>query len=449
MLENDPVELDKDALLKEFENLLPATCADLLKDRAHFFIRDVLIEIDPTRAAEIFSHFEQELQLDLSEEFSARQLTNIVTQMSHDERVDFFQALPEDKQESLFRRLAQSEREDIIRLGAYEDGTAGAAMTSEYITIPLNITASEAIAKLRKEGPEKETIYESYIVDEHRKLIGVLSLKDLILAPTNSKISDIMQTDIIFVNTSDDQEEAAQKIAKYDMLAIPVLNESEMLVGIITHDDVLDILQEEHTEDVEKLMAITASAGGNYLEISSWEHFRRRVNWIVGLAALGIFSGMIVHQFEHVLETYILLALYMPMMAATGGNTGSQSATVVIRAIALHQVQLKDSFHVLFKEFKVSLLLAGILMVLAFGKVALLSATALIPEGHTLYDIAFIVSGALGLQIITSTLVGAIFPLIAARLKIDPAIIAAPALTTAVDISGLLIYFSLAQWLLL
>jgi magnesium transporter len=322
-------------------------------------------------------------------------------------------------------------------------------MTSEYMTLPLNITAGEALAKLRKEGPEKETIYESYIVDSDRKLIGVISLKDLILAPTHSKLSDIMQTDIIFVRSSDDQEEAAQKIAKYDLLAIPVLNDSDALVGIITHDDVLDILQEEHTEDVEKLMAITASSGGNYLEISSWDHFKRRVSWIVGLAAMGVFSGAIIHRFESVLEQYILLAIYMPMMADTGGNTGSQSATVVIRALALQQVQLKDSLKVLFKEFKVSLLLAIILMLLAFIKVLFISDEPTLPSGRTLKDIAFIVSGALGLQVITSTLIGALLPLGAAKLKVDPAIIAAPALTTVVDISGLLIYFLLAQALLL
>jgi magnesium transporter len=453
MQENETSALEstasKEALLKEFEELLPASCADLLKNRDITFIRDVLVEIPPDRAAEIFSHFEQELQLKLSESFTSRQLTNIVTQMSHDERVDFFQALPEERQESLFRRMAQSEREDIIRLGAYEDGTAGAVMTSEYMTLPLNITAGEALAKLRKEGPEKETIYESYIVDSDRKLIGVISLKDLILAPTHSKLSDIMQTDIIFVRSSDDQEEAAQKIAKYDLLAIPVLNDSDALVGIITHDDVLDILQEEHTEDVEKLMAITASSGGNYLEISSWDHFKRRVSWIVGLAAMGVFSGAIIHRFESVLEQYILLAIYMPMMADTGGNTGSQSATVVIRALALQQVQLKDSLKVLFKEFKVSLLLAIILMLLAFIKVLFISDEPTLPSGRTLKDIAFIVSGALGLQVITSTLIGALLPLGAAKLKVDPAIIAAPALTTVVDISGLLIYFLLAQALLL
>jgi len=452
MQENDaPLDSgnhSKEVLLKEFEELLPATCADLLKDRELLFIKDVLIEVPMDRAAEIFSHFEEELQLDLSEAFSARQLTNIVTQMSHDERVDFFQALPEVRQESLFRRMAQSEREDIIRLGAYEEGTAGAAMTSEYITLPLNITASDAIAKLRKEGPEKETIYESYIIDAERKLIGVISLKDLILAPTTLKLSEIMQTDIIYVRSSDDQEEAAHKIAKYDLLAIPVLNDSDALVGIITHDDVLDILQEEHTEDVEKLMAITSSSGGNYLEISSWEHFKRRASWVVGLAAMGLVSGLVIHRNENVLQSFIILALYMPMMADTGGNTGSQSATVVIRALALQQVQLGDFFRVIFKELKVSLLLAGVLACLAYLKVFFLSYDAAIPAGHSLSEFAFLISGALGLQVITSTVIGAALPLLAAKVKVDPAVIAAPALTTVVDISGLIIYFLLAQAIL-
>jgi magnesium transporter len=450
MLENDDDVLlqEKQTLLQEFSELHPASCADLLKEKDKTFIRDILLEIPEDQASEIFGHFEEELQLDLSEIFNSRQLTTLVTHMSHDERVDFFQALPEDRQESLFRRLAQSEREDIIRLGAYEEGTAGAVMTSEYVTLPMSLTAAEALAKLRRQAPDKETIYESYIVDESRKLLGVVSLRELILAPTNMLLSEIMHTDIVFVKSSDDQEEAAQKIAKYDMLAIPVVNENEALVGIITHDDVLDIIQEEHTEDVEKLMAITASAGGNYLEISSWEHFKRRASWIVVLAALGVISGIIIHRFEHVLESFILLALYIPMMAATGGNVGSQSATVVIRALALQQIEFKDSLKILFKEFKISLLLGGVLMILAYAKVYLLSGGSPVPEGHTIQQIAFLISGALGLQVLSSTLVGALFPLLAAKAKFDPAIIAAPMLTTAVDISGLLIYFLLAKAIL-
>jgi magnesium transporter len=453
MQENDKLielnRLSREQILREFEELLPASCADLLKEREPTFIRDILVDIDHSQAAEIFSHFSEELQLGLSEILTARQLTTLVTHMSHDERVDFFQALPEVRQESLFRRLAQSERDDIIRLGAYEDGTAGAAMTSEYVTLPLQATAAEAIQRLRREAPEKETIYESYIVDSNRKLIGVVSLKDLILSPTNTPLSEIMLTDIPSVRSSDDQEEAAQKIAKYDLLAIPVVNESDALVGIITHDDVMDIMTEEHTEDVEKLMAIRTSAGGDYLTTSSWDHFKRRATWIVTLAVLGLTSGLILHANEDALAKLVILALYMPMMADTGGNIGSQAVAVIVRSLATQQIQLKDTLKVYYKEAKVSLMMALVLGSLGFGKVLLLSGGTETPIGLSMNSVAFAISIALMCQVLCATLIATSLPLLAARLKLDPAVVAAPALTTLVDMVGFFLYFKITTGLLL
>ena len=444
----DPATLGKDELIKEFADLHPASCADILANRDEPLIRDVLLELNQDLASEIFGHFHEEMQLELSELFTARQLTTLVTHMSNDERVDFFQALPEDRQEALFRRLAQSEREDIIRLGAYEEGTAGAAMTSEYVTLPIHLSAVEAINKLRREAPEKETIYESYVVDEQRKLIGVVSLKDLILSPMNMPISKIMQTDVAFAYSYEDQEDAAKTLAKYDLLALPIVNDQDALVGIITHDDVLDILNEEYTEDVEKLMAITNSAGGQYLEISSFEHFTRRVWWVVGLAAMGLISGYVIESYQDIHASFIILAVYMPMMAATGGNTGSQSTTVVIRALGLQQIGLGDAAKVLWKEFSIAVLLSATLIALTFIKVQFFSQNAMLPTGHSLNQIAWVISAALGMQVITSTLAGAVLPLLAFRFKFDPAVVAAPALTTVVDISGLLIYFTIAHaWL--
>ncbi|MEO5667159.1 MAG: magnesium transporter [Bdellovibrionota bacterium] len=431
-------------LIKEFEELLPASCADLLKDREPSFIRDVLVGLNENQSGDIFSHFSHELQLSLSEMLSARQLTTLVTHMSHDERVDFFQLLPEERQESLFRRLAQSERDDIIRLGAYEEGTAGAAMTSEYVTLPIQDTATEAIQRLRREAPEKETIYESYVVDEQRKLIGVVSLKDLILAPTTLRVSEIMRTDIIYVHSSDDQEEAAQKIAKYDLLSIPVINENDALVGIITHDDVIDILTEEHTEDVEKLMAITSS-GGEYLSTSSFVHFKRRATWIVSLAALGLASGFILHANENLLDKFVILALYMPMMADTGGHIGGQSVAVLVRAIATGEVQVKDWWKVLWKETKIASMMAIILAVLAFVKILILSSPEEVPAGFSMVKIAATITLALVVQVFSATFIGAGLPLLAERFKLDPAVVAAPALTTIVDIVGIFLYFKIAS----
>jgi magnesium transporter len=311
------------------------------------------------------------------------------------------------------------------------------------VTLPIQATAAEAIGRLRREAPEKETIYESYIVDENRKLIGVVSLKDLILAPMNLPLSEIMRTDIIFVRSSDDQEEAAQKIAKYDLIAIPVVNDSEALVGIITHDDVIDILTEEHTEDMEKLMALTSS-GGEYLSTSSWHHFKRRATWIVSLAALGLASGFILHANEAILDKFVILALYMPMMADTGGHIGGQSVAVLVRAIATGEVKVKDTLRVFWKEAKIAVMMAIVLAVLAFGKIMILSSPSEIPAGFSMVKIALTITLALVVQVFTATFIGAGLPLLAERFKLDPAIVAAPALTTIVDIVGIFLYFKIA-----
>ncbi len=264
--------------------------------------------------------------------------------MSPDDRVDLLKRIPEERREAIMPAMAMAEREDIRRLSAYREGSAGAVMTSDYATLTSELTAAQAIERLRKEAPDKETIYYAYVLDNERHLIGFVSLKDLILArfhtrgsaPSCTGTSSIRQVD-------DDQEEAARKIQKYDLIALPVVNDAGALVGIITHDDAIDIITQEHTEDMEKLMAITGSHEARvYLRTSSWTHFKNRAVWIVGLAALEIVSGFIIHSYEHTLMSLMILALYMPMIADTGGNTGSQSATVVIRAMALGEIAPKD-----------------------------------------------------------------------------------------------------------
>jgi magnesium transporter len=252
-----------------------------------------------------------------------------------------------------------------------------------------------------------------------------------------------------YCGMKDDQEEAARKIQKYDLLAIPVLDESDTLVGIITHDDAIDVLSQEHTEDMEKFMAIAGDHEvGVYLKTSPLIHFKNRATWIVGLAALGLISGSIIHSFENVLHSMMILALYMPMVADTGGNVGSQSATVIVRALALREVGFKDIGTILWKEFQIALLLSLVLGTLSWGKVMFLSQGTTIPAGFSLSQIGFAIALALSFQVITATLIGALLPLLAVRFNYDPAVIASPALTTIVDITGLLLYFSTAKLLL-
>ncbi len=427
----------------------PATVAEFLGGLTPEEVWHVLTALEPRLQAEIFGHLDEDLQVSLAEALKRQDLAGIVTHMSSDERVDLLKRLPEDKQERLLPVLAQAEREDIRRLSSYAEGTAGAVMTSDYATLSPEQTAFEAIAKLRREAPDKETIYYSYVLDFSRRLIGHVSLKDLILARPEKRVEEIMHRDIIFAHVTDDQEDAAQKIAKYDLIALPVVNGNNVLVGIITHDDAIDIIHQEHTEDMEKFMAITGShETGTYLRTSSWGHFKNRCVWLVALAALGLVSGYIVESFEGLLLQFAILATFMPMLADTGGNTGSQSATLVVRALALMEISTRDILRVLWKEFKVGLPLALLLAGLAFGRVVLFAEGSGRPAGHSLSSIGAAIGAALGLQVVTATLIGALLPLAAAKLKFDPAVVASPALTTIVDITGLFIYFTTARLLL-
>ncbi|NOZ79173.1 MAG: magnesium transporter [Acidobacteria bacterium] len=440
---------DIDSLREFCTNEHPRVVADHLSSLKTADIWKVLRHLDPDLRAGIFSHFDDDLQVEIAATLPRNELAQLLSDMPPDERVDLFKQIPQERQEKVLPALAQAEREDIRRLAAYPEGTAGSVMTSDYASLPPDITAQEAIDKLRHEAPDKETIYYAYVVDPDRRLLGFLSLKDLILADPNTKLEDMMQREVIFVRATDDQEVAARKIQKYDLIALPVVNGDNALVGIITHDDALDVITQEQTEDMEKMMAIGGShEAGVYLGTPAWAHFKNRAGWIVGLAAMEIISGWIIHNYESTLNHLMILALYMPMIADTGGNTGSQSATVVVRALALGEVRPKDIFRVLYKELKIAVMLAAVLGVLSWAKVMFLSHNSYIPPGFSLLHIAEVIGIALAVQVVTATLIGALLPLIAAKLKLDPAVVASPALTTIVDITGLLIYFTTASLML-
>ncbi len=257
-----------------------------------------------------------------------------------------------------------------------------------------------------------------------------------------------MNTDVVSVQAGDDQEKAARALQKYDLLSLPVVDDQQLL-GVITHDDALDILVQEQTEDIEKIMAIgSLHEVGIYMRQSPWQHFRNRIGWLLGLAVLGMVSGFVVQTFENVLMQVTLLAAFMPMLADTGGNAGSQSATLVIRGLALGEIRMGDFFRVIAKEFQVALLMGGLLSALVFARVFFFSGGATLPAGVTLWKVGVSVAPALGIQVVSSPIIGAMLPLIVHRFGKDPAVIASPAITTFVDITGLLIYFSMARLLL-
>jgi magnesium transporter len=423
--------------------------AELISPLSPEEVWEVLNTVDLPLRAEIFSHLEGEFQVDVISTLKRKDAVPLFTEMPPDDRADLFKRMPEEKRERLMPALAQAEREDIRRLASYEEGTAGAVMTSDYAFLTPDLTASEAVERLRQVAPDKETIYYAYVVNEKRKLMGFVSLKDLILAQKNARIADIMNEDVIFARVYDDQEDAARNIQKYDLIALPVINGGDALVGIITHDDAIDIITQEHTEDMEKFMAIAGShESAGYLRISAWSHFKNRSVWVVALAGLGLVSGFIVQNYQSLLLQFAILAAFMPMLAASGGNTGSQSATLVIRALALKEISFRDIFRILAKETQVALMLGMLLGFLAYGRVVIFGGGDMLPQGASLSMIGFAVAAALSLQVISATLIGALLPMIVARFKLDPALVASPALSSVVDITGLLIFFSMARLIL-
>lgn len=440
---------DRAALAEVVASVHPAQMAEFVAALDDADTWRLLGMLDRSQAAELFCHFDLDRQAVLATGANRQAMAQMLEALPHDDRADLVQRLDPQVAEQILPLVAKAEREDIRKLASYRERTAGSLMSSDYATLRPDMTVAQALEHVRVLAPTRETIYYIYVVDAAHRLIGFVSLKDLILARPSQLVRDIMHEDVLSVEVDEDQEVAAQRIEKYDFLAVPVIDGDRKLVGIITYDDALDVLRQESQEDIEKFMAIGGRHQvGEYLRTTAWGHFRKRVYWVIGLAALGLVSGTIIHGFESTLMAMLILALYMPMVADTGGNTGSQSATVVVRALALGEIAPRHALRVLFKEFQVAFLLAIILGVLSFGKVLFLSRASEVPVGYSLVGIGGCIALALSLQVVTATLIGALLPLGAARLKLDPAVVASPALTTVVDITGLLIYFTTAKLLL-
>ena len=429
-----------DAVRAYAEETHPADIAEQLSESDPEDIDSVLKALAPETAALVFSHFPESAQIGVLDILGRTECAALFSEMPPDDRAQLYRHLPDELQERVMPALARAEREDIRRLASYPEDTAGSIMTSDYATLSPDITAGEAVERLRQAAPDKETIYYAYVVNRSRRLIGFVSLKDLIVARRDTRIRDLLHEDLVSIRADEDQEEAVRKIRKYDLIALPVVNRDGSIVGIITHDDVIDIVSQEHTEDIEKLSAIGGSHDeGTYLQTSSWRHYLKRVGWVVGLGIVGIGAGAVVQGFDGLLTAFPALAAYMPMLAAAGGNTGNQSAAMVVCGLATQEITPKDLPRLLRKEFLVSLLL-GTALALVVGLFAWLFR----------HDaaIALVVACSLCAQVVTAVLVGVLLPMGAVRLKLDPAVVASPALATVVDLSGLLLYFSIATALL-
>jgi len=396
----------------------------------------ILFKILPLeKQAELFTDLSESLQHRIIEALETEHVADIMEHLAADEAVDTLQSLPEDEQAEIMSEIDVNDREEIRMLSQYEEGEVGAVMTPDCITLSQHLKILEVLEIIRVTAKEQETIYYCYVLDDNKKLVGCASLKEIFLSDPNVYLKDIMKYNDISINSHTDQEKAANLIYKYDLLALPITDKYNRILGILTYDDALGVVKQEQTEDIEKLMAI----GGEhkyaaYLSTSTWNHVKSRGPWVIVLAMFGLMTGTILHSYEDVLEAFIILALYMSMIADAGGTVGSQSGTMVIKALVTGEVTFRDVFKVLFKEFKISCWLAVALGILAFLKVLFLSHASTVPMASSLFMIASVISIALVLQVVTSTMIGAVLPL-ADKCKIDPAVVASPVLTTIVDIT--------------
>lgn len=418
-------------------DLHPADLAALLERRSAQEAWDILASLPLARRAETFGYLEAPTQVAIAAVADLRALADLLAAMDADERADFWTALNDELRDRLAPALAAAEREDIRRLSAYPPGTAGAVMTSEYATLRPEMTAREAIEALRAQAANKETIAIAYVLSPQRRLLGTVALEDLVVARAEERVEALMRRDPPFVRADDDAEQAARMIARYDLLAIPVINGGEMMVGIITADDAMDVAEREATEDIQK-------AGGTSGLVVSLRHasigllYRKRISWLIVLVFANLFSGAGIAAFEDVIAANVALVFFLPLLIDSGGNAGSQSATLMVRALATGDATLSDWARMMGREMGVAALLGGT-MALAVSLIGLVRGG---PE------IALIVALTMVCVVMTGSLIGLSLPFLLSRFGFDPATASAPLITSIADATGVLIYFAIASALL-
>lgn len=414
--------------------------------------RDLLLKtIGPEMATDVIAELPYPLIEEALNHFKPAQLRVLLGNLSDDDRVDVFQVVSEDAQVRFFSLLGPRDKELTRSLLKYEEDTAGGRMTTSIGRITADMTVKQAITVLRRDRDDAETLARIFVVDEQGRLAGKVRLRDLAFSTWDTPVHDIMEPADEFVLASADQEEAARTLSKYDLIVLPVVDEFHHLLGVLTYDDALEILQEESTEDIEKLAAIGGEQSEvSYLNTSVGLHFRRRVSWLIGLAFISIVTGYVMYRFSHLLEQASVLSLFLPMVVAAGGNSGGQAATMVIRAMALGEINPGNALRIAWKEARTGLFL-GLSLGIAIAAFITLILPQLQPHTQAHFDfshLALAVAAAITLQVLSATVLGALLPLGARAIKLDPAVVSSPSLASTVDISGMLIYFVTAAAIL-
>jgi magnesium transporter len=437
---------DDDQLTAVMTELHPATIADFSEGLSVEETWKMLDHASVDRQAEVFAFFPFDKQVEMVEGVGRDRMSKLLEAMSPDDRVDLLKRLDTEVVESLVPLVTKAERQDIRTLLSFPEGSAGAVMTTEYAALPAEVAVGDAVTLLRQQAPSRETIYSIYVLDEARHLLGFVSLQDLILAKPTAKVADIMQRDVISVRADQDQEEAARALAKYDFLAIPVVDDQNRLVGIITHDDVIDVMIEEATEDAQKMGGILPITE-DYLEAPFFTVWRKRAAWLSCLFVAELFTFTALAYFENAIHAILALALFVPLCISTGGNSGSQAATLITRAIALGQISARDWWRVVRHELMMGLVLGLTLGAIGFLRAAMTPATVL--ENANRWMLAMVIAQAVAVICLWGTLVGSMLPLVFKRLGFDPGYASSPFVATFVDVTGIVIYFSIAKAFLL
>ena len=445
--------MDKDIIIKLFEKkeykaiksifdtMNPVDTATLLPE---FDEKEMVILfrlIPKENAAMVFTYLEADSQQVLLEAFTDKELKHIMDEMFIDDTVDIIEEMPANVVSRMLS-AAGDKRESINQILNYPEDSAGSIMTLEYITLLPAMTIGDALKKIKSIGAKFETVYTCYVVEKH-KLLGIVTAKDLLTQDDNITISDVMETNIITVNTHTDKEEVANLLNKYDFLALPVVDVENCMVGIVTIDDAMDVILEEAEEDIQMMSGITPT-DKPFLKTSVFEIFRTRIPWLLILMLSSTFTGIIISSFETALEKLVVLTAFIPMIMGTGGNSGSQASVTVIRGLSLGEVDIKDVLKVLWKELRVSVLCGVVIAAATFLKVYFIDGFVMGTENVSLV-VSMVVALTLCVTVIAAKLIGCVLPLLAKKMGFDPAVMASPFITTLVDAISLLVYFGIAK----
>lgn len=433
-------ELLRDRKISEVRRLLseekPVDIAEVLQELPEEYLPIVFRVLPKDTAAETFAYLESETQQALIRIFSDRELKEVLNDLYLDDAVDMIEEMPANVVKRILHNASSEMRKNINELLRYPKDSAGSIMTTEYVSLKPSMTVAQSFEQIRKTGVNKETIYTCYVISVNRKLIGSVSAKTLLLSPQESLIEDIMDRHVQYVSTTEDQEVAVGLFKKYDLLALPVVDNETRLVGIVTVDDAIDVMQEEATEDIEAMAAIVPG-DKPYIKTGVFETFFKRIPWLLILMISATFTGSIIRNYESALQHgYVILTAFIPMLMDTGGNSGSQASVSIIRSMSLGEITIKSLFWVIFKEIRVALLCGVTLAVANFAKLLLIDRVTV--------PVAAVVCLTLVITVFVAKLIGCVLPMLAKSLRLDPAVMASPFITTIVDALSLLIYFNIA-----